>query len=48
MGLVHANQVLLGAVPMEDMDLVIHPLRQEVTVSPQSPNFASGVVMSAP
>jgi clan AA aspartic protease len=39
------TQVMLGAVPMEDMDLVINPLRQEVTVNPDSPNFASGVVM---
>ena len=37
--LVFGNQVLLGAIPMEDMDLVIEPSRQQVTVNPQSPNI---------
>ena len=33
------HEVLLGAVPMEDMDLVISPGRREVTVDPASPNL---------
>ena len=33
------NQVLLGAIPMEDMDLVVYPARQTVTVNPLSPNI---------
>ena len=37
--LVFGNQVLLGAIPMEDMDLVVHPARQVVTVNPLSPNI---------
>ena len=37
--LVFGNQVLLGAIPMEDMDLVIEPSRQQVTVNPLSPNI---------
>jgi clan AA aspartic protease len=37
--LVMGDEVLLGAVPMEDMDLVISPSRREVTVNPQSPNL---------
>ena len=37
--LVLGNEVLLGAVPMEDMDLVINPGRREVTVDPANPNF---------
>ncbi len=32
------NDTFLGAVPMEDMDLVIHPARQTLTVNPISPN----------
>ncbi len=40
-GLVLGDEVLLGAVPMEDMDLVISPARQAVTVNPQSPNIPS-------
>ena len=38
--LVLGDEVLLGAIPMEDMDLVVHPGRREVTVDPASPNFA--------
>ena len=37
--LVLGDEVLLGAVPMEDMDLVIHPGRRELTVDPASPNI---------
>lgn len=37
--LVLGDEVLLGAVPMEDMDLVLNPARQEVTVNPASPNI---------
>ncbi len=31
---------LLGAIPMEDMDVLIHPLRQELIVNPEHPEFA--------
>ena len=37
--LVLGDEVLLGAVPMEDMDLVLSPARREVTVDPSSPNI---------
>lgn len=37
--LVLGNQVLLGAIPMEDMDLVIEPARMRVSVNPQAPNI---------
>ncbi len=37
--LVLGDEVLLGAVPMEDMDLVVSPGRREVTVDPASPNI---------
>ena len=36
--MVIGNETLLGAVPMEDMDLIIHPARQTLTVNPMSPN----------
>ncbi len=39
--LVIGESVLKGAIPMEDMDLVISPSRETVTVNPQSPNFPS-------
>ena len=37
--LVLGDEVLLGAVPMEDMDLVVNPSRRELTVDPVSPNI---------
>ena len=36
--MVIGNETLLGAVPMEDMDLIIHPSKQTLTVNPMSPN----------
>jgi hypothetical protein len=43
--LVLGNTVLLGAIPIEDMDLVIHPAQLKITVNPQNPNIAGAVVM---
>lgn len=37
--LVMGDEVLLGAVPMEDMDLLLSPSRQTVMVNPASPNI---------
>jgi clan AA aspartic protease len=42
--LVLGNEVLLGAVPMEDMDVLISPARQELIVNPANPNMAVSVV----
>ena len=44
--LVMGEGVLLGAIPLEDMDLVVNPRKQEVTVNPESPNIPSAVVMT--
>lgn len=41
--LVMGDQVLLGAIPMEDMDLVIIPRTRTLDVNPSSPNFASSI-----
>ena len=42
--LVLGDEVLLGAVPMEDMDLIVSPSRQTVVVNPESPNFPHALV----
>lgn len=34
------NEPLLGAIPMEEMDVLIHPRRQELIVNPEHPYFA--------
>lgn len=31
---------ILGAIPMEEMDVLIHPLRQELIVNPDHPYYA--------
>lgn len=44
--LVIGDEVLLGAVPIEDMDLVVNPGRRELTVDPASPNIPHARVKS--
>lgn len=39
--LVLGDEVLLGAVPMEDMDVLISPAKQTLIVNPESPNIPS-------
>lgn len=34
------SEVLLGSIPLEDMDVLIHPLTQELIVNPDHPYFA--------
>ncbi|MEO6979200.1 MAG: clan AA aspartic protease [Mucilaginibacter sp.] len=34
------NEPLLGAIPLEDMDVLVHPYRQELIVNPDHPYFA--------
>jgi clan AA aspartic protease len=33
-------EVLLGSIPLEDLDVLIHPLRQELIVHPDHPDMA--------
>ena len=40
--LIMGDEVLLGAVPMEDMDLVVMPKLLTLAVNPESPNIARG------
>lgn len=41
--LVMGDQVLLGAIPMEDMDLVIIPKTRTLDINPDSPNIGSSL-----
>jgi clan AA aspartic protease len=34
------NEALFGAIPMEDMDVLLHPSRQELIVNPDHPYLA--------
>ena len=42
--LVMGDQVLLGAIPMEDMDLIVIPKTRTLAINPDSPNIASSIV----
>lgn len=42
--LIMCDEVLLGTVPMEDMDLVVIPKMLKLGVNPNSPNIARGHV----
>lgn len=42
--LVLGDQTLLGAIPMEDMDLVVIPSTRMIDVNPGSPNIATSIV----
>ena len=41
--MVLGDEVLLGAIPMEDLDLVIRPMPRDVRVNPAAPNVPSSV-----
>jgi clan AA aspartic protease len=41
--LVTGDQVLVGAIPMEDMDLVVIPKTRTIDVNPDTPNIASSL-----
>ena len=41
--LVIGDQALLGAIPMEDMDLVVIPKTRTVDINPNSPNIATSI-----
>ena len=42
--LVMGDEVLLGAVPMEDMDIIVSQASRTVVVNPESPNIPSSIV----
>lgn len=43
--MVMGDTVLLGAIPMEDMDLIVHPKLLKLSVHPDRPNIAGGLAM---
>ena len=41
--MVLGDEVLLGGIPMEDMDLVLRPQLQSIDVNTESPNIVVGL-----
>jgi clan AA aspartic protease len=46
--MVLGNEVLLGAIPMEDMDLVVLPGARQVALNPANPNIAVSIAKGLP
>ena len=46
--IVLGDQVVVGSIAMEDMDLVILPLTRELEVNPRSPQVARTIATTAP
>lgn len=46
--LVMGDEVLLGAIPMEDMDLVVHPLHRTLGPNPLNPNIPGAMAKGLP
>ena len=42
--LVLGDEILLGAIPMEDLDLVLQPALRKIIVNPENPNMAVSLV----
>jgi clan AA aspartic protease len=45
--LVAGDQVLLGAIPMEAMDMIVHPRFQRLMPNPEHPDLPGAIVMRA-
>lgn len=45
--LVMGDQVLLGAIPMEDLDLIVIPKTRTLDINPNSPNVASSIAKAS-
>ena len=46
--MVLGDEALLGAIPMEDMDLVVLPGARQVAVNPANPNIALSIAKGLP
>jgi clan AA aspartic protease len=46
--MVIGDEALLGAIPLEDMDLVILPGTRQVAVNPANPNIAVSIAKGLP
>ena len=44
---VMGDQVLLGAIPMQAMDVIVHPRSEQVVPNPESPNVPSFLAMNS-
>jgi len=45
--MVLGDEVLLGVIPMEDMDLVVSPATRDVVPNPSNPNIPASIAMGA-
>jgi clan AA aspartic protease len=45
--MVLGNEPLLGAIPLEDMDLIVDSAKRRLTVNPENPNMPGSLAMCA-
>jgi clan AA aspartic protease len=45
--MVLGDDVILGAIPMEDMDLVVRPATRDIVPNPSNPNIPASIAMGA-
>ena len=45
--IVMGDEVLLGAIPMEDMDVLVHPQSRSLIPDPANPNIPGSMAMGA-
>jgi clan AA aspartic protease len=45
--MVLGDQVLLGAIPTDDMDLIIRPAERDLIINPKNPNIAASIAKGA-
>jgi clan AA aspartic protease len=45
--MVLGTEPLLGAIPLEDMDLIVDPARRQLTVNPENPNIPGSQALYA-
>jgi hypothetical protein len=46
--MVLGDEALLGAIPLEDMDLIVVPGSRQVAVKPENPNIAVSIAKGLP
>ncbi len=45
--MVLGDETLLGAIPIEDMDLIVHPATRTLRVNPENPNIPGSLAKKA-
>jgi hypothetical protein len=39
MAIIFENEVLLSSIRMQELDVIVHPLKEQLVVNPENPNI---------